>query len=166
MPVPTRSNILALGLAELGALTERFEQYVRIPVADDACWEWTASRDKKGYGCFSVGDFWAKAHRVSYELYVGPITFGMYVLHRCDNPACVNPDHLLAGTAKQNTHDMWAKNRAKVGQRLTPDQVAEIRASTEPQKVLSKRYGVSQGHISHVKTGNRGTGIMLSSQGV
>jgi hypothetical protein len=81
----------------------------------DQCWEWTGkARHPFGYGVFGLGTRQAgtmQAHRFSYQLYVGPIPDGMCVLHKCDNPPCVNPDHLFLGTRADNNHDMIAKGR-------------------------------------------------------
>lgn len=81
------------------------------------CWLWTASRDTHGYGTFRRDGCVQKAHRVSWELTHGLIPDGLHVCHRCDVPACVNPDHLFLGTMKDNMQDRNAKGRAasKVG---------------------------------------------------
>jgi len=79
------------------------------------CWEWTASTDHKGYGKLAEGGRQGRtlsAHRVSYELNVGPIPDGLLVLHRCDNPPCVRPDHLFVGTHTDNAQDMAKKGRS------------------------------------------------------
>lgn len=77
----------------------------------DGCWIWTAYRDDKGYGCFGFrGKVW-KAHRVAYELATGPIPTGAHILHSCDNPSCVNPEHLRAGTHADNMRDKVARGR-------------------------------------------------------
>lgn len=86
----------------------RFMKKVSI---QNGCWPWLAAKTKDGYGQFNVGGRMQYAHRVSYGMFVGPI--GEYhVLHRCDNPSCVRPDHLFLGTHDDNMKDMAAKDRS------------------------------------------------------
>ncbi len=83
-----------------------------------ACWEWTASRVKFGYGQLACKGLSAQpllAHRVSWELAYGPIPPGKHVLHRCDNPPCVRPDHLFLGDQRVNTEDRDRKGRVASG---------------------------------------------------
>lgn len=77
------------------------------------CWLWIGGRFDSGYGKVLRGAKKLRAHRVSYELYVAPIPEGMHVLHKCDNPPCVNPNHLFLGTHIDNMRDMERKGRAK-----------------------------------------------------
>lgn len=77
------------------------------------CWEWTASKQPSAYGKYWTGDKLVRAHRHSFEVFCGPIPDGKYVCHRCDNPACVNPDHLFLGSNSDNMKDCHGKNRLK-----------------------------------------------------
>ena len=77
-----------------------------------SCWIWMASVNKDGYGYFRLGASMAKAHRVSWKIHKGEILGGLSVLHKCDNPSCVNPDHLWLGTQSDNIRDMHEKGRA------------------------------------------------------
>lgn len=86
------------------------------------CWEWTAKRDRSGYGRFWYReDASYLAHRAAYELFVGPIPDGLVVCHRCDNPGCVNPRHLWLGTMADNNWDKVAKGRASGPRSGAPD---------------------------------------------
>ena len=78
------------------------------------CWIWTASKDSrrwKGYGFFWDGKRQRSAHRFSWELAYGAVADGMFVLHRCDNPSCIRPEHLFLGTHQDNMHDRDLKHR-------------------------------------------------------
>lgn len=89
-----------------------FEEW--IDKSGEGCWRWTGALDRYGYGQFRS----RIASRVSYEHFIGPIPTGLCVLHRCDNPACVNPAHLWLGTHTDNMRDKAAKGRHQ-GQRKT-----------------------------------------------
>ena len=89
---------------------QRFMKFV--DETPDGCWEWNGYRSSDGYGQFTLfGKAW-RAHRASHVLFTGEIPDGYFVLHSCDNPPCVNPAHLRAGTAKENAQDMVARGRA------------------------------------------------------
>lgn len=93
-------------------LDERFWSKVNKNTTS-GCWEWTANRNNKGYGMFSVSSYAGKqlAHRLSFKDANGPLERGALVLHNCDNPKCVNPAHLRIGTHKDNVADMDQRNR-------------------------------------------------------
>lgn len=90
---------------------KRFFKKLTIPYDFQACWVWNGGRRQKGYGFFRIAGKRVRAHRFSYELFVGKIPADLFVLHRCDNPPCVNPLHLFLGTAADNYHDMVSKGR-------------------------------------------------------
>lgn len=85
------------------------ENYV---ITQGGCWEWTGARNRDGYGATGILGA-TSAHRASWILHFGPIPAGMNVLHKCDNPPCVNPDHLFLGTHSDNMKDCWQKGRRK-----------------------------------------------------
>ena len=88
------------------------------------CWVWVGNRIPQGYGTIGVGGKPVRAHRYSWELHNGPIPDGLFVLHRCDNPPCVRPDHLFLGTALDNSRDCVDKGRHRGRERL-PIQVGD-----------------------------------------
>jgi hypothetical protein len=96
---------------------ERFFSKVR---KTDTCWIWTGRKSgKNDYGGFNSGNKHYRTHRYSYELYFGPIPVGLEVLHKCDTPLCVNPEHLFLGTQKDNIND--AKKKGRLHARFYPN---------------------------------------------
>jgi hypothetical protein len=130
-----------------------------IPITECGCWFWLGCLNGDGYGGIKIAGRSLLAHRASWETFNGPIPDGLCVLHRCDIPCCVNPDHLFIGTQLENIEDRTRKGRGrKIGYAgeahplaiMTAEDVKTIRASQEQQDVLAGRYGVSQAHISNI----------------
>ncbi|MFO7180891.1 MAG: HNH endonuclease signature motif containing protein [Pseudomonadota bacterium] len=128
----------------------------------DTCWIWTGTKLQHGYGALDTRRHGKRivirAHRFAWELTYGPIPEGLHVLHECDNPSCVRPEHLHLGTHAQNMAEMAARGRAgrefrKPNTKLSYAQVLEIRASKAPGVALAKAYGVSQQTICDIRKG-------------
>ena len=139
---------------------EEFWNWVDISEPDN-CWQWKEAR-KGEYGKYRLDGRRMGAHRVAWELTNGPVPAGMEVCHRCDNPWCVNPAHLFLGTHVDNIRDCHRKGRAskvraygvKHGRtKLTADDVRDIRASADLQRVIAKRYGIHQQAVSRLQRG-------------
>lgn len=156
-------------------MLERLMQYVKEN-KETGCWEWVGAKCSAGYGVVTVRQNRNKstksAHRLMWQEKVGPISDGLCVLHKCDNPCCVNPEHLFLGTFADNSADMVAKGRAAKGAKsgrythpetnprgerngrakITADDVVEIRRRYKPRvvttKMLADEYGVSNQLIS------------------
>lgn len=138
-------------------LEERFWKYV---VKTDGCWKWTACKDNRGYGHLMIKGVPHLATRLSWLIHNGSIPEKAFVLHRCDNPECTNPDHLFLGDQLDNVSDMWNKGRAKPGHmvgskhgmaKLTEEQVREIRESKERGVKLAIRFGVARTTICDIR---------------
>lgn len=132
---------------------ERF--WKKVKKAENGCWEWQASCDKKGYGQIRFNGTMIKAHRKMWEIVKGPIPEGLCVLHRCDNPPCVNPDHLFLGTMKDNSQDMVKKGRCAWNSvKLTANQIIEIRKQYTTGSVLyrelAEKHGVAVSTIGSI----------------
>ena len=142
---------------------ERF--YSMTHQAPSGCLEWTGSRKNTGYGRFWSDGKMRFAHRWLYQkLHDVVLGSDRVVMHSCDNPCCVNINHLSTGTNEDNLADMRKKGRARQGietqfpagvehhdAKLDPDKVRAIRSSNETQVVLSRRYGVSTTTIRRIK---------------
>ena len=121
------------------------------------CWEWKAYRDRDGYGRFLFeGQAGFLAHRASYTMAYGQIGDGMLVLHRCDNPSCVRPDHLFLGSATDNHRDKASKGRCRNGWATNPEHMRQVagvcrRKMTDEALQLARELklsGVSQRQIA------------------
>jgi predicted XRE-type DNA-binding protein len=136
------------------------------------CWEWKSALDSRGYGRVWFDGKVQKAHRVVYELVIGPIPegegpHGTCVCHACDNPKCIRPDHLFLGSNADNMRDRDEKGRAanqkgesNGNSKLTADQVSEIRrlyADGLTQQAIADRFGIGQQQVSRVVNGKRWT---------
>lgn len=120
------------------------------------CVEYRGSRNNKGYGQLRCNRRMEKAYRVAYAHANGPIPPGAQVLHRCDNPACVNIDHLFLGTNRENIDDKCQKDRS--GKKLKIADAIEIKrllGTGVSQKEIAAMFNVAQGSISRINTGQR-----------
>jgi hypothetical protein len=131
--------------------------------ASSGCLEWSGYRTRDGYGRCWTGTRMLEAHRVAYELFIGPIPSEFVVMHTCDNPPCVTPSHLVAAPQSENIHDMIRKGRdrkrgvrgeANSTSKLTWSAVRDIRrryaVGGVRQRDLAAEYGVDQTNISAI----------------
>lgn len=141
------------------AIKSRFMSKVK---KTDPCWLWTAYKSDAGYGSFWFKRKLELAHRSSWTLFKGKIPKGIHVLHKCDNPSCVNPRHLFLGTNLDNIMDKVKKGRSKFSHlpippnsKLSPNIVLEIRKQYIPgnnqgdrsAKALGRKYGIHPSYV-------------------
>ena len=149
----------------LSGLKTTEERFMAKIIKTNTCWLWIGSRCKGGYGHFQVRKKPYIAHRLSYTLFKGPIPEGHEVCHKCDNPSCVNPEHLFTGTHSDNIQDSDRKGRREMTKgenncnaKLTVHEVLEIRkiytSKLGNQKELAQRFNMSRTGIGYIV--NRG----------
>jgi hypothetical protein len=150
------------------SVQERFDQHY-IPEPNSGCFLWTSGVNKKGYGKFSLRvkgeELEQYAHRMSWKIHHGDIPHESWVLHKCDMPCCVNPDHLYLGTHLDNmrdrsrrgrvprTHQIGLKGSENGSSKLTEGQVATIRFSNLKSSDLAKEFQVTHYHINKIRRG-------------
>lgn len=128
----------------------------------DGCWIWTGTPSRTSHCQFCAPNGKVYVHRYAYELTYGPIPLGMFVLHRCDNPRCVNPLHLFLGTQRDNVQDCISKGRKPIihagakglknaSAKLSEADVLNIRAESGTVISLAAKYGVTPATISKIR---------------
>lgn len=142
------------------SIEDRFWSKVAIPDSPNECWIWTAAHRGSGYGNIWINGKGHGAHRVSYQIAYGHFDSRLLVLHHCDVPDCVNPNHLYLGTYSDNSFDMMRRNRhpKNRGERhglskLTTKQVIEIRRKYDKgdsPTSLGREYGITQPAMSRI----------------
>jgi hypothetical protein len=137
---------------------DRFMSFVEKSTC--GCWNWTGGKAGIGYGMFWVNGATRRAHRVAYSLFKGPLQDVDVVRHTCDNPGCVNPEHLQKGTHADNVSDKMAKDRHRSPKgeehgiaKLTEEAVRDIRSGRLSGAAFARLYGVSPALVSMVKNG-------------
>lgn len=134
---------------------DRFWEYV---IKSDACWIWNGYKNQRGYGYIKVIGKFIQTHRMSWVMHYGDIPEGLCVLHKCDNPSCVRPDHLFIGTFHDNTLDAMKKGRICKGEqvgisKLKEWQVLKIRSLyLEGISItnIAKRFAMSRAETSKI----------------
>lgn len=146
-----------------GTLKSRFLKKCGSPDAN-GCINWTGWKTKGGYGVLQIagaGTVKTTAHRIAWLLAKGDLEPGALVLHKCDNPSCVNVDHLFLGSPKENTHDMMAKKRhgwrnGSPWQKLNGtdgERIRDLRRAGHTQQEIADWMGVSRPLISMILGG-------------
>ena len=141
------------GLNRVGPIDQRFWTHV---TKTRGCWIFKQHITLRKYRFIKDRGEMRLAHRVSWELTHGPIPDGLIVCHKCDNPPCVNPDHLFLGTHKDNSQDMARKGKSQYGRKntkakLTDADVVAIRASDKSGNQIAKDYGIWPSQVSHIR---------------
>ena len=140
------------------ALPPRIETKI-MPEPNSGCWIWLGGTNQKNYGHIWSSELkrHERAHRMVYEILNSPIPVGLHLLHRCDNPYCVNPDHMFVGTNAENMADRDAKGRQASGARngnarLTEDKARQILLAPGTITEIARQFGISRTNVRDIKT--------------
>jgi hypothetical protein len=140
-----------------GTPEERFWRYVEKKGLDE-CWPWMGNRDKDGYGSLRTKTSQVRAHRVSFQIHNSESIVGLVVRHKCNNPSCVNPHHLLVGTNQDNVDDKMAagnepRNESHGNCKFSNETVALVRSATGTRKDIARQFGVSESQTGNIRSG-------------
>ena len=143
----------------------REELLAHIAVTKDGCWEWTGIKNNHGYGRLTYTPNRYLTHRLYWQLFIGEIPQGLVVCHHCDNPPCMNPDHLFLGTLSDNQQDASRKGRNHSGRwdgedhpmakitNATAHEIKDALAAGERVYRIAKRFGVHPSTVGNIKSG-------------
>lgn len=135
-------------------LAERLEADLDKGEGENDCWFWLGFKNQGGYGMFTYRNQTLYAHKVAYILHKGEPPAGAYVLHKCDEPDCCNPQHLFLGNHKDNAMDMAQKRRAANQFNLSDEDVRAIRSSREPATKIAEQYGITYNVVYKIRRGD------------
>lgn len=148
---------------------KRFYSYVKIN--NNGCWEWYGNQSKEGYGNISYKAKLRRATRVIWEIKIGPIPEKMIICHKCDNPKCVNIDHLFLGTNAINRMDCLLKKRdnSRIGNNHPNSKLSEQKVILIKKLILqkvsgrkiAKQFGVGNSTIYHIMAGDNWSHVKI-----
>jgi len=149
-----------INLENIQHIIERFESKIN---KDSLCWIWKGNYFRYGYGYLNVAGKNISANRISWMLHNEKTPGKYFVCHKCDNPQCVNPDHLYLGSPQDNSDDMKKRNRSLRGElcpasKLSNDDVEQIKKrhkNGEYQRLLAKEFGVTREHLNKIINGKK-----------
>lgn len=160
--ITKRSKFLHIEIEHLDDLLARLAKRSRLN-PETGCIEWTGALMHKGYGHINWRGKVYRTHRLSYAAVNGDIPEGMFVCHKCDNPKCMNPEHLFLGTYADNSADMAQKKRSTIGER---NPMAKVNTATVQairilgntgmfQKNIAEKFGISREAVGLILRGER-----------
>lgn len=146
-------------LREIEVISPNKRRPIKYEVDKNGCWNCISHhKNKDGYPIIKINNNNTSVHRYIYEKNFGKTPKDLLIRHKCDNPACINPEHLEIGTQQDNMNDMVERHRQNKNKgeahgksKLNKNQIIEIRKDNRTQRTIAKEYGVSHQHISLIK---------------